>query len=482
MYGRGNYAAPVGQGPYTSNPPFPQRPPPPPPFSQSSHLPLPTAIQLVQPPVPPQVGQLGRPVYQHTPPGPSQQVPLNPLLSSGINGQPFFTPALPPPQSQPLQVPGSSQMQQHLPWTHTAPFVPPTGPPSAPRVVPPPPSQGQTLLSSQVHQSLGNPPASSFYTSPPVGSFEHSTPPLSNTDPAGPPLPLPLLPPLPSSPPRSSPLPPSSPPPTSLSTLSNSRTSIPIPKASESAYHPEIGSGVNNSSALETSASGSLGGVSALYLVGDAVRDGELGSKTISAQGENLISDLPPPPLMPADDKTVHRIEVLCQFIAKNGPEFEKMTCQKESGNPEFKFLFGGEPGSEAAAAHEYFLWTKRKYLLGSRSVEYQGNHDFSSGPSGGSSYQLNIMSNVGLPNSPGDSDMDMEGSCNELWSLYFFFILYHVGYSVTTEHTKLSIYVLNQSSLILLCLRNCCVSCIVECPAAIILIASADSSDIFCN
>ena len=35
--------------------------------------------------------------------------------------------------------------------------------------------------------------------------------------------------------------------------------------------------------------------------------------------------------------------------------------------NPEFAFLFGGESGSEAAIAHEYFLWMKKKCVL-----EYQ--------------------------------------------------------------------------------------------------------------
>lgn len=275
-------------------------------------------------------------------------------------------------------------MQLPLQWTHTT-FVSPTGPPSVSRVLPQPPSQGQAQFSSLSHQAQAgsmqpqaqpNPPASSLCTSPPVGSFKHSMPRLSTTSPAGPPpLPPPPLP----APAGSSPTQSSSPP------------------ASESAYHPEIGSRVNKSLSLETS-----------YRVGEAVHDGEAGGESVSALGKNLISDLPSPPPKPADDRTVHSIEVLCQYIAKNGPEFEILTRQKESGNPEFKFLFGGEPGSETAVAHEYFLWTKKKYL-GSGSVENHGDHDLLLRPSGLSASQLKNAKNVSPPYSPADSDMDME-------------------------------------------------------------------------
>ncbi|CDP18065.1 unnamed protein product [Coffea canephora] len=401
MYGSRNYATPADQGPY---PPLQHCPPAPPPaFSRSSHLPLPTAIQQSRLQIPLHVGHLGHPVYQYTPSGTPQQGPLSPVLSSGINSQPFF--ALPPPPApQPLQVPGNSRVQLPLQWTHTT-FVSPTGPPSVSRVLPQPPSQGQTQFSSQVHQAQAgsmqpqvqpNPPASSLCTSPPVGSFKHSMPQLSTTAPAGPPA-LPPPPPLPS-PPGSPPTRSSSPPPTSLSTFSKSCTLIAVPAASKPAYHHEIGSRDNKSSSLETSDQ-----------VGDAVHDGEAGGKSVSALRKNLISDLPSPPPKPADDRTVHSIEVLCQYIAKNGPEFEILTRQKESGNPEFKFLFGGQPGSETAVAHEYFLWTKRKYLLGSGSVENQGDHDLLLRPSGRSASQLKNAKNVSPPYSPVDSDMDME-------------------------------------------------------------------------
>jgi calcium homeostasis ER protein len=36
-------------------------------------------------------------------------------------------------------------------------------------------------------------------------------------------------------------------------------------------------------------------------------------------------------------------IDKLANFVARNGPEFENMTKQKQQDNPKFSFLFGGE-------------------------------------------------------------------------------------------------------------------------------------------
>uniref|UniRef100_A0A8C5FYN3 Calcium homeostasis endoplasmic reticulum protein n=1 Tax=Gouania willdenowi TaxID=441366 RepID=A0A8C5FYN3_GOUWI len=36
-------------------------------------------------------------------------------------------------------------------------------------------------------------------------------------------------------------------------------------------------------------------------------------------------------------------IDKLAQFVARNGPEFEKMTMEKQKDNPKFSFLFGGD-------------------------------------------------------------------------------------------------------------------------------------------
>ena len=50
--------------------------------------------------------------------------------------------------------------------------------------------------------------------------------------------------------------------------------------------------------------------------------------------------DLPRPP---NDPEMKNIIDKLAQFVARNGPEFEVMTKQKQEGNPKFGFLFGGE-------------------------------------------------------------------------------------------------------------------------------------------
>ncbi|CAN8004556.1 unnamed protein product, partial [Ixodes hexagonus] len=44
-----------------------------------------------------------------------------------------------------------------------------------------------------------------------------------------------------------------------------------------------------------------------------------------------------------ADQELRNIIDKLAQFVARNGPEFEQMTKQKQKDNPKFSFLFGGE-------------------------------------------------------------------------------------------------------------------------------------------
>uniref|UniRef100_A0A8C4DJV9 Calcium homeostasis endoplasmic reticulum protein n=1 Tax=Dicentrarchus labrax TaxID=13489 RepID=A0A8C4DJV9_DICLA len=52
----------------------------------------------------------------------------------------------------------------------------------------------------------------------------------------------------------------------------------------------------------------------------------------------------PPLLLSPAADQELRNvIDKLAQFVARNGPEFEKMTMEKQKDNPKFSFLFGGE-------------------------------------------------------------------------------------------------------------------------------------------
>ncbi|MEE6487833.1 hypothetical protein FKM82_015058 [Ascaphus truei] len=48
-------------------------------------------------------------------------------------------------------------------------------------------------------------------------------------------------------------------------------------------------------------------------------------------------------PLPPDDQELRNVIDKLAQFVARNGPEFENMTMEKQKENPKFSFLFGGE-------------------------------------------------------------------------------------------------------------------------------------------
>ena len=51
-----------------------------------------------------------------------------------------------------------------------------------------------------------------------------------------------------------------------------------------------------------------------------------------------------------ADQETRNIVDKLANFVARNGPEFEELTKEKQRSNPKFGFLFGGE-------YHEYYKW-----------------------------------------------------------------------------------------------------------------------------
>ncbi|KAJ4831847.1 hypothetical protein Tsubulata_017513 [Turnera subulata] len=114
--------------------------------------------------------------------------------------------------------------------------------------------------------------------------------------------------------------------------------------------------------------------------------------------------DVPPlPPPKPAEEKTVQKIEELCRLIAQNGASYEDITRQRELKNPEFQFLFGGEPGSEAAVAYEYFMWMKKQRglpptSLGTESSVQEAGHSTS----------------FAGRHSPADSDMEMEDDISQ--------------------------------------------------------------------
>lgn len=56
---------------------------------------------------------------------------------------------------------------------------------------------------------------------------------------------------------------------------------------------------------------------------------------------------------MSSDVELKNIIDKLANFVARNGPEFEQMTREKQRDNAKFRFLFGGE-------WHPYYLWRVR--------------------------------------------------------------------------------------------------------------------------
>ena len=48
-------------------------------------------------------------------------------------------------------------------------------------------------------------------------------------------------------------------------------------------------------------------------------------------------------------------IDKFATFVARNGPDFERITKEKQANNPKFTFLFGGP-------FHQYYLWVNAFY------------------------------------------------------------------------------------------------------------------------
>ena len=59
-------------------------------------------------------------------------------------------------------------------------------------------------------------------------------------------------------------------------------------------------------------------------------------------------------------------IDKLANFVARNGPEFEQMTREKQRANAKFHFLFGGE-------WHPYYLWRVRTEQQGGEERRREG-------------------------------------------------------------------------------------------------------------
>ncbi|XP_075997724.1 calcium homeostasis endoplasmic reticulum protein [Genypterus blacodes] len=69
-------------------------------------------------------------------------------------------------------------------------------------------------------------------------------------------------------------------------------------------------------------------------------------------------------PIPPDDQELRNVIDKLAQFVARNGPEFEKMTMEKQKDNPKFSFLFGGD----------YFSYYKCKLVM--EQQQHPSAHD----------------------------------------------------------------------------------------------------------
>lgn len=387
MYNQVNHGPHSGQGPHAPMQPAYQRVPPPPPHFQQG------------PPGPPAPN-----VYPHGPPATSSAVPHSVMQNTGqsyvipslLHGNSmvpqrfsslgpniqhssnlgFQTHHISPPVPPPLY----SQSHQETSWAPGPPsrvLPPPPPPPFHP--CPPQPGDLQSLQHSQNPPPPPPPSVSGFAAPTSDGGYLHSTVgscqmPSSITPP-----------PLPSSPP---PIPPSPPP-----------LAPPVTSQSSHAVHSDPNS--NKVSGFELEA-----------VTSDLNQDGESYTKVVIADRDELLStknvvlDLPPPPHGPSDVKTVQKIEALCHLISENGPAFEDKVRQNESLNSEYAFLFGGDPGTEAAISHAYFLWMKKKYNLEHRWNDKKSDSQLRplAVESSGKQYDMHVATEGA------DSDMEMEG------------------------------------------------------------------------
>nr|XP_017092387.1 calcium homeostasis endoplasmic reticulum protein isoform X1 [Drosophila bipectinata] len=68
----------------------------------------------------------------------------------------------------------------------------------------------------------------------------------------------------------------------------------------------------------------------------------------------------------PGDASLRNIIDKLAEFVARNGPEFEAITKQKQQNNPKFEFLYGGEFASYyqfRVAAEQALLKQQNNYM-----------------------------------------------------------------------------------------------------------------------
>ncbi|XP_048135834.1 uncharacterized protein LOC115743462 [Rhodamnia argentea] len=367
MYGQGFYGPQTGQGPYPQHH-LPTALPPP---NSSQSLAAWNSV-MRQPPasVPFQINQQiprGSP-FQGSPAG----------MTNTTNPSHASLPPQPPPVLGRMPITGpyrNSQHNLHYPLhvgTQNSHHFPTPSPPP-----PPPLVQGQPTYWHPVNSQPRQPISVQI---PPI---PNTPPPLPPPPPSQPPLPYASSSPVPPSPPFCRPLLPTS----SVSNISSSTLALDV-------------SGQRNDKVVTSE--------------GRAVESLSKQYGSISALGRStaLEIDVHPAPPKPADKNIMKRIETLYQFIAKNGPGFEDMTRTRESANPEFKFLFGGEPGSDAAVAHEYYQWTKKKYTFGDKLQEGALNLRPSEA---GISVQTKPFTMTSAVHPSSDSDMEMEDDITQV-------------------------------------------------------------------
>ncbi|XP_065045006.1 uncharacterized protein LOC135677057 isoform X2 [Musa acuminata AAA Group] len=397
MYGQGNYGQ-YPHGPPTQRPPSFQPAPPglPPPVIHHTPPPHPQSQQT--PPCPPPVP------YQLGPPAPLAPQPRNiPPPAPGNMGQPYRRP-IPPPYAPPRPF-YPPPMLSHG-GTHVPPSMPP--PPRVYPPLPPPPSQ-------DLYRTPPPPPPSTHHVpTPPPPNIQHvpAPPPpyparfasitpapfsssasmtAENVEP--PSLPPPPPPPPPSSPP---PIPPS-PPPVAFPFMDNAVVSNAITTQGDLQEHVAVDAKVSPAQTVD------LEFVHGTFPTVEAFS----AEKKISWTGESS-RELPSPPPKPIE-QVVRNIEVLCQFIAKIGPNFENMAREKEVGNPRFAFLYGGQPGSDAAIGYEYFQWMKKKCCLQMEQSKEPEKICASFKPSEEAFSESVYAHSEAAISSPASSDMDME-------------------------------------------------------------------------
>ena len=99
-------------------------------------------------------------------------------------------------------------------------------------------------------------------------------------------------------------------------------------------------------------------------------------------------------------------IDKVAEFSVKNGPSFEDKVRKEQRAAPQFAFLFGGPPNSEAAKGAAYFAWKKEQLLV--RLTSQPRADDAQAKDEPATDKPASPGANAAV--SPAHSDIDMEG------------------------------------------------------------------------